>query len=204
VLLACAAVVAAVITARASFLGSDATGAWQSAVRQETKRSSLALLSIDYVYRTEGSSAFAIATEQMRADQARAMASAQPSLAAGLESEAQVHDGVVTALLPSSELASDPRYALPGGGYDLQRRLADNRNQTPSDLEIDPDLVMAQGDAASARTIRAMGTTIPVALAFLFGALAQAFKRRRTPFLALGWVSLLTGVFLVVAIEVVG
>jgi hypothetical protein len=204
VLLACAAVVAAVITARAAFVASEATGAWQSAVRDEIRRSTLAVLSIDYVYGAEGRIAFHIASEQARAEAARTGASGQPAeIAAELEAEAQVHDGVVDALLPSSELASDPRYALEGGGFDLLARLADERSKDPADLAIDPNATIADGDAAAEHAVRLTAITIVVAFAFLFGALAQAIKRRRTLFLALGWASLVASVALFLVAELV-
>jgi hypothetical protein len=202
VLLACAALVAAAITARAAFLASDASGSWQAASRQEVKRSALALLTFDSAYGTEAPTAFAITVQQTRAEEQRAMAGQQPAeLAPGLEAEAQVHDGVVAALRPSSELASNPRYALDGGGYDIVQWLAEERIKSPLDLTIDPDADMAAGDLAADRAIRLMSTTIPVGLAFLFGALAQAFRPARTLLLVLGWASLLVAVLLALALE---
>jgi hypothetical protein len=204
VLLACAAVVAAVMTARAAFLASEATGAWQTSIRDEIRRSSLAVLAIDYVYGAEGRIAFHIATEQARADAARALASQQPTeIAAVLEAEAQVHDGVVEALLSSSEIATDPKYALEGGGYDLLARLADSRAEDPETQAIDPIATIAEGDAASERAVRLTAITIVVSFAFLFGALAQSIRRRRMLFLVLGWTALVTSLVLVVVAELV-
>jgi hypothetical protein len=203
VLLACAAVVAAVLTARAAFVAGEATGAWQTAVRDEVRRSSLAVLAIDAVYGSEGRIAFHVATEQARAEEARARASQQPAeLATALEAEAQVHDGVIEALLPSSEIASDARYALDGGGFDLLLRLADERATDPDALGIDPEATVAEGDASSDHAVRLTAVTIVVAFAFLFGALAQAMRRRRTAFLVLGWAALGASVVLAVAVEI--
>jgi hypothetical protein len=201
-LLACAAVVAAAVTARAAFVASEATGAWQSAVRDEIRRSTLAVLSIDYVFGAEGRIAFHIATEQIRSQSARAEASQQPAeIAAQLEAEAQVHDGVVDALLPSSEVASNDKYALEGGGFDMVARLADERAKDPDDLAIDPDATIAEGDAASEQAVLLTATTIVVSLAFLFGALGQAIRHRRTMFLALGWTALVASLALVAWVE---
>jgi hypothetical protein len=203
-LLACAAVVAAVMTARAAFVASEATGAWQTSVRDEIRRSSLAVLAIDYVFGAEGRIAFHVASEQVRAETARAQASQQPAeIAAQLEAEAEVHDGVVDALLPSSEVASDAKYALEGGGFDLIARLADERAKDPAAVAIDPNATIAAGDAASERAIRLTAITIVVSFAFLFGALAQAIRRRRSLFLALGWTALVTSLVLLVVAELV-
>jgi uncharacterized membrane protein len=39
-----------------------------------------------------------------------------------------------------------------------------------------------------------MGSIVIVSLAFLFGALAQTFRRTQRPLLAVGWLSLVAGV----------
>jgi hypothetical protein len=98
-------------------------------------------------------------------------------------------------------MANDPRYALEGGGYDVVLWLADQRIQSPLDLTIDPGRDVAAGDLAADQAIRLMSTTIAVGFAFLFGALAQAFRPARTLLLVAGWTSLLVGVLLALALE---
>jgi hypothetical protein len=203
-LLGVAAIVAAILTARAALLSSDASSDWQLAVRQELKRGTLAVEQVNYVYGTEAVQAFGVATANVRADEAAKLApSAAPDAAARLQFEAQVQQQVSQATVSSSAVASDPKYALPDGGYDMQRRMADERATTPADVALAPDEPMAAGDALADRANRMMSTTIAIGATFLFGALAQAFRRRRLVLLALGWGALTVGALLALALEFV-
>jgi len=202
-LLALAAIAAALVTARAALLIGDASGAWQSALRLEVKRSALALEDIRFVYGSEAVLTFGIAIAEVRAEEQRARASGDPELAAILEAEAQVYEGALEGLRLASEIASDPRYALSGGGYDLQLRIADARLRAPDTLAIDPDATMESGNRASERGVRMISSAVVVAFALLFGALAQSLKRRRMLLLVLGWAALLAGGSLAIAVEVV-
>lgn len=205
ILLATAAVLAAILTARAALIGSDASDLWQRSLRTEVKRSAFALEEIRYVYNSEAQVAFSNAMEQVRAQELRASAARQsPDARPALEAEAKVHDGTVTVLLSASEVASDPAYALDSGGYDLVKRLAHNRAASPDALALDPDVLMAAGDHATQRAIRMMSSTIPVGVAFLVGALGQAWLRRRRLLLALGWSCLLAAGMLGLAVELLG
>ena len=98
----------------------------------------------------------------------------------------------VAALRPSIELAT-AAYAMPGGGYDTLKRLAE-RLSDPAHRTYDPDGTMARGDQAAARSVRLMDSIVVIGFAFLFGALAQAFRGARRPLLIVGWVALAAGV----------
>jgi hypothetical protein len=201
-LLAVAAIVAATITARASLVGSEATSAWQTAVGDEQRRGALLLEQVRYAYGSEGDLAFMIVAAQEQADAMReAIPGASPAVAAALETEAGVQEQVAELVKPASEIASDPRYELASGGYDLQLRLADERRSNPDDLANDPLAQVAAGDAAADHAVRLMLTTIAVGVAFLFGALAQAAHRRRRVLLVLGWIALGVASVAAVAVE---
>lgn len=205
ILLSTAAVLAAMLTARAALISSDASGSWQQSMRTEVKRSAFAMEDIRYVYNSEAQVAFSIAMEQVRAQELRTYAAQQsPDARPALEAEAKVHEGTVTIMLPSSEFASDPVYALPSGGYDVVVRLADTRAASPDALALDPDALMAAGDHATDRAVRMMSTTIPVGFAFLVGALAQGWHRRRRLLLAIGWSCLVAAGTLGLAVELLG
>ena len=204
ILLAVAAIVAAIITARASLVASDATSAWNGAVSVEQRRGAMLLEQFRYTYAIEGDQAFMIATAEEKAAALRAAAAAPslpPDVAAALAAEAEVQQQLRDLVGPSSEIVSDPRYVLPDGGYDLQRRLADTRAADPENIALDPLIEMAAGDAAADEANRLMLATIGVAMAFLCGALAQAFGRHRRLLLTLGWAALAVGSAAAVAIS---
>lgn len=201
-LLAAAALVAALITGRASLLGSDATSAWQSSVSAEQKRGALLLEDASYTYTVEGDLAFMIATAQIRAQELRAAAEGKaPEVAARLVAEAQVQQQVVDLISTSSEVVSNARYVLPDGGYDLQLRLADRRRELGEDLTIDPVAVVAAGDAAAERATQLMATNLLIGMAFLLGALAQALLPWRRMLLVLGWASLSVAATIAIVLE---
>ncbi len=192
-LLAVAAIVAAIITLVAVTSSSDASGAWQSALRQEVARGVQAVNDLHYVYEVEAPGAFRVATSEVQAQEYRAAAaSAVPAVAAQLDAQAQVLEMSLDVLRSSIEMAV-PAYALPDGGYDTLGRIAD-RLADPARVARDPDAAMATGDAAAVRADRLMDSIIIVGLAFLFGALAQTFRQAQRQLLAMGWLALGAGV----------
>ena len=190
-LLAVAAVLAALIGARASLLGSDATSAWADTVVMEQKRSALLLGDVRSIWGGKANEALIIETERVLAQSMRdAIPSAAPDVAVRLDSEARIHDGVTDLMTGgsfSSELTTDPRYRLASGGFDLSGLLADTRAADQETVAIDPDARLAEGDAAFDRQVRLMALGILIGAAFLAGALAQAFRSRRRALLVLGW-----------------
>jgi hypothetical protein len=68
-------------------------------------------------------------------------------------------------------------------------------------LAIRPDDPQAAGDRLARQATSETAVTIPIALTFLFGALAQGFPRRRRLLLALGAVALFGGVVGAVLVE---
>ena len=202
ILLAAAAIVAAIITARATIKGSEATGLWQQSVGEEQKRGAFLLEGARYAYGDVGDMAFFIATEQVRADELQAASATAPAdIAPHLLMEAQVHAQVAEAIRTSSVIGTEEQYQLPSGGYDLQRFLADERLELGDDLRIDPLATVEEGDRASEHGRRLIGTMALVGLSFLLGSLAQSMTTRRRLLLLLGWAALAVAVLMAVAVE---
>ena len=197
-LLAAAAVVAAIITLVALNSSSDSSSSWQSALRQEVARGVSAVNDIHYVYEVEAPGAFQVAVGEVQAEEYRhAASSAAPDVEARLAARAKVLEMSVAALRTSFEMAV-PAYALPSGGYDPLRRLAEQLSD-PTRVARDPDGAMATGDAAASRADRLIDSIVIVSFAFLFGALAETFWRARRRWLAMGWVMLGLGVLVAIA-----
>jgi hypothetical protein len=197
-LLAVAAVAAALITLVALNSSSDASSAWQSALRQEVARGAVAVEDIRYVYAVEAPTAFQIAALEIQAEEYRRAASgAAPEVAAALEARAQVLEMTLASMRSTIEMAV-PAYALPEGGYDPLKRLAEALAD-PERVVYDPDGAMSTGDLAASRSDRLMTAIVVIGMAFLFGALAQASRGARRPLLILGWLALGAGVALAMA-----
>ena len=204
ILLAGAALVAAVIGGRVAFRSFTATSLWQQSVREETKRAAAYVETLRYVYTSEQPLAFALAGARFRSEE---LAKVLPTLS-GTDRSAVELEQVLQDYLSSGQLAeasplfNDPKYRT-DRGFDITRRLADQLNENPDLLAIDPERTRAAGNKASTHAIRLMATTIVVAFAFMFGTLAQGFPRRRQAFLTVGTVLLALGTASAAVVEVV-
>ena len=193
---------AAIVAARASFLTGEASGKWQLALRTEVKRSAAVLEDVRYLYQTETSIATAIVEARIRSRELLAAATGQPAaVQQAMRLEASVQGARVDAFGPSSELASDPAYALPAGGLDLGKRLADLRARNPDLVALDPHVIEVAGNAAADRALRLTWCGLAIGLCVLLGALAQPFRRWRRPLIAGGAVALGVGVLAALAVE---
>lgn len=203
-MLALAAVLAAAVATRASFLSSEAAGLWQSAIRNELKLGAAMVEDVRFVYNDEGPQAFRIAAARVRAEEYRRRArNAAPDVARVLRVEATAQQLVADSLVESSDIAKEEKYETEDGGFDLARRLADNRARNPDLVAIDADAIQAEGDDLAARAVLMLSTAVPVGVAFLLGALAQAYRRRRA-LLTAGYVVLGLSLVLAVVVEVSG
>jgi hypothetical protein len=204
ILLAGAALVAAVIGGRVAFRSFTATSLWQQSVREETKRAAAYVETLRYVYTSEEPLAFALSEARFRSEE---LAKIAPTLS-GRDRSAVELEQALQEYLSSGQLAdasplfNDPKYRTEGG-FDIARRLADQLNENPELLKIDPERTRAAGNKASSHAIRLMATTIIVAFAFMFGTLAQGFPRRRQAFLSIGTVLLVIGTASAAVVEVV-
>jgi hypothetical protein len=200
-LLAASAALAALITARAALASSSGGDSYQSAVRAETKRSSALVEDVRYVYSDEAKTAFRHASRVILEDEVRKQAQAASGiLGALLVAEADVHQALAETT-HTGFLATDPTYA-DGDAYDVGAYLADVRAETPDLVAIDPQDDIADGDDASARAREGMLATIPIAVAFFAGAMAQAFPRRRRPLVTVGFGLLLAAAVAAILVEV--
>ena len=203
VLLALAALFAAALGARTAILASSASSSWQQAVRQEVKWAAGAVEDLRFVYGSEADQAFRAVEAAVRAEEYRAVADQKSGFARSvLLAEASAQDQLLDALVPASEVAKDPRYRREDGSYDMGLRLRDVRNLYPDLVAVRPDDPQAAGDRLARQAISETGASIPVALTFLFGALAKAFDSRRRLFLTLGTLTLAGGIAAAVFIEV--
>ena len=202
VLLGGAAIAAALVGALAAGHASDASDAWNSAVRLDLKRATAAVEDIRYIYQAEFPQAVTIMSPRSMAAAYTAAASADPVNAPALALAANGQTNAASAMEQSIALTSDAKYALPNGGVDLARRLADVRNEKPDLVAIDPAIAQAQGDELAAKSRWLLLALVPLGVCGLIGTLAQAFRRSRTPLLALGAALLSVGVIAAVAAEV--
>jgi hypothetical protein len=187
ILLALAAAVAAVLGARAAVVSSTASAAWQTAVREEVKRSAALVEDVRYVYAVEAAVALRAAAAAVEADElwqsAGSLGSAEKEAA---EAEAFVRQAGADALTGAFDLTKDPKYRA-GDGYDVAARLADVRDEHPELVALDPGATMDAGSEESRHGWRLVAATIPAAIAFLCGSLAQGFPRYRSPLTITGF-----------------
>jgi hypothetical protein len=204
ILLTAAAMVAAVIGFRAAVLSSQASDAWQSALRTEVKRSAVAIEDVRFLYQAELPVAMRIV--QARILQVEFEAAAKRETGAvkqALLTEAAVQGQIIDSISPSSDLAVKSEYALTSGGLDLGRRLADLRAKSPATLALDPDGMVVSGDRLAAKAGLLTMALLPTSLAAFIGVLAQPFLRRRTLFLQLGSIALAAGASMAIGIELI-
>jgi hypothetical protein len=201
VLLACAAVVAAIIGARAAIVGDDGSDTWHGAVREDVKRGAGLVEDVRFVYSEETPLAFQVSEGEIRADEARREAEDATGLAKVLlETHAGAQEGVADTVINSSKLAKDPEYRLDNGGYNVLDRLVDVRNENPDLVALDPDATEEEGADRSYESALLVASTLPAGLAFLCGALAHGFPSRRRWLVPLGFA--LTGLSLLLAVIV--
>jgi hypothetical protein len=202
ILLTIAAVVAAIVGARVSMVSSEASDSWQSALRTEVKRSAAAMEDVRYLYQTELPVAIRILQARMVQSELQAAATTTTGPAGeALQVEADVQAGIVSGLISSSNLAAEPDYALPSGGFDLAKRLADLRAQSPDLVALDPDSLEAAGDRLANKAELLTLTLLPTSIGAFLGVLAQPFRRRRGLLLAAGSTALAVGALMALGVE---
>ncbi len=204
-LLAMAAIVAALIAARASFVGGDASGRWQTALRADVKRSAAVLENARYLYQTELPLALTVIEARIRQQQLQAAQLGQPAdVQQALQIEESIQAARVGAFGPSSDLATSATYALPSGGVDLGRRLADMRAVNADPAAADPDVLEAQGDVLASEALRLTFSAVAIAICVLLGALAQPFPRWRRQLVVGGAIALVVGIVAALSVELLG
>jgi hypothetical protein len=194
ILLAAAALFAAIFGSYASVLLSRAESAWQESVRLDIKRAGALSEDVRYVYQGEAPLAFS-AAKNLALYQAvhNEESSRSGATKVALEVEASVDFDTAKAELKSSGFDS-AQYLPASGGIDVGRRLADVRNERPNLVHIDPLLAANSADSHSRQAERLIAATIPLAVAFLLGALARGFAGGGERLVRAGFIVLAMGV----------
>jgi hypothetical protein len=199
-LLTIAAVVAAVIGTRATVISSDASDTWQSSLRTTEKRAASVMNDVQNLYQYELPMAVRILQAQLLAQElASAVPGESPDIQQALNVEAGVQAQVADAL-PKTDL-DNAGYSLPGGGFDLGKRLADLRAGSGL-ANLDPDGIEAAGDALAHKALLMTYTLLPISLGALLGVLGQPLRRYRTYLLGSGSAAVTAGAVVALAVEV--
>jgi hypothetical protein len=202
ILLALAAVVAAAIGIRAAILADHGSAAWSESIREDVKRGAGLVEDVRFVYTEEAPVALEIAAARILAEEENRGGQVAPESIAGfILSEAAAQEGVAETLEPSSAIAKDPHYGNWKHGYEVAERLADVRKENPELVELEPDETEAEGSDLRLESSLLIASTIPVALAFLCGALADAFESRRRQLVIAGFCLVAIGIVLALIIE---
>jgi hypothetical protein len=204
VLLALAAVLAALIGARAAYLGDVGSDTWHEALREDIKHGAGLVEDVRFLYQEEAPLALQVAEARIRAREAALEAARAPASAVrdALLTEAGAQHRVANALGASSKLASNPRYRE-GDGFDLARRLADVRAENPDLVALDPDQTQEEGNDLAQESSLLVAAAIPVGLAFLCGALSKGFPLWRRWLIPVGYGLAAAGLIAAILVEVV-
>lgn len=205
ILLALAAALAAGIGGWSSIVADRGSDTWHAAVREHVKQAAGAVEGIRFVYEEEGPTSLLVADARLLAEELGRAAARTPGLAGELlRVEAGAKARAAEVLVAGSEIAADPRYEdRQTGGFDLVLRLADNRQQLPDLLALDPEATQDEGSRLTVEASLLLLCIVPVAAAFLFGALAYGFPRAGRVLVAAGFVFVSVGAAAAVVVGVV-
>lgn len=203
ILLAVAAVIAAVIGARAALVGDSGSDTWHQAVRADVRHGAGLVEDLRFVYGEEAPLALQVAEATTRSRElARVARATRGEVRRLLDAEASAEEQVAETVRGASEIAKNRRYARDDGSYDVLARLADQRAKNPDLIEFDAGAIEKRGSDKTRKSSLLVAATIPVAIAFLLGALAEGFERRRRVFVPMGYAFAATGLVLALVIEV--
>lgn len=203
-LLAAAAVVAALIGGRAALLGDSGSDAYSEAVRADVRQGARIVGDARRLYEEDASVAHRIAEAQLLGEALGREARSEEGLPSSiLQAEAEASATVADVLAGPSKLADgSARAATELTGEDILDRFAEIRAERSAELAaVDPDGIAEEaGEESDAATAMA-AAAIPLGIAFLFGALAEAFANRRRLFVIAGWSALAIGVAIAIIVE---
>jgi hypothetical protein len=203
VLLATAAVLAAAIAGRASIVADQGSDTWHASLRQHVKQAAGIVETARFVYGEEATSALAVVDARTYAEELREEARRyRGAIREAILVEAYAQDQLARTIAQNQPLASDPMYQRSDEIPDVVRRLADERASTPDLVILDPDATEEEGAALNRKASFLVMAAVPVALAFLFGALVHGFPRARRGLLAAGFAFAAIGLVTAVAVEV--
>jgi hypothetical protein len=204
ILLAVAAVLAAAIAGWASIIGDRGSDTWHRSVRQHVKQAAGIVETSRFLYGEEAANAIQAVDARTMAEELRAEArDASGPVREALLVEAYAHEQLAATISRDQPLASQPKYQGAGGVPDVVQRLADERAATPDLVVLDPDALEEEGAELNRRASFLVVAAVPVALAFLFGALVHGFPRARKGLLAAGFAFVAVGLVIAIAVAVV-
>jgi hypothetical protein len=186
VLLAVAAVIVAAIGARAALVGDRGSDTWHTAIREDVKRAAAIVEDVRFLYQEEVRAALEVREAEVRGRELRRAARRRSGTVRELlEIEAQAQKQVAAPLRKTTAIATDPRYRPEEGG--VLRRLADQRARHPDLVALDPDRTERRGSSLSLESAWLVAATLPAAIAFLLGALAEGFAHWRRALVPAGF-----------------
>ncbi|MEV4279914.1 hypothetical protein [Actinoplanes xinjiangensis] len=165
--------VGAALTAVAGWNYSEASSAWQEAIRDEVTRAGTDQDDVRRVYANEGPNAYRLAVTEIRAAALTVPARTDPTARTQRDIAVESAFALRSAAEPGT-LLGERRYDLPGGGSDLARRLADVRTSHPAPPQ--PDDADRQGDGLARR---AWNTSVLTAAFTGLIAVGACVRRRR-------------------------
>jgi hypothetical protein len=201
ILLAVAAVLAAAIAGWASITGDKGSDTWHHSVRQHVKQAAGIVETSRFLYGEEAIQAVDARTmaEELRVEARDASGPVRDALLV----EAYAQEQLAATISRGQPLASQPEYQGPGGVPDVVQRLADERATTPDLVVLDPDATEEEGKELNRQASFLVMAAVPVALAFLFGALVHGFPRARRILVAAGFAFVAVGLVMAIAVAVV-
>ncbi|EMY35857.1 hypothetical protein D477_002196 [Arthrobacter crystallopoietes BAB-32] len=172
-------VVVALLLAAATYAANKAAGEWQSATTEEIRWSAASLEQLRFVYLDEAPDAFTIARWESRADvlDERSAGGRSPLLEAEAKTARASAEQKIFGLKGTNALIAE-RYRLPGGGFDVVRRLADLQRQEANDSAVSGPVLMAKGDRYRTIALGLALACIPVVVTWF---LLQPLTRKRRP-----------------------
>jgi hypothetical protein len=173
-------VIVALLLGGATYTANAAAGCWQDATAEEITWSAAAMEQIRFVYLDEATDAALIARWENRATVLGELAAAGGNglLAAEAETARQTAEQKVFGLRGANALVAE-RFRLPGGGFDVVRRLAELRHQEADPAEDSVPALMAEGDRLRFIALALALACVPLVLIWVVFQ-AVAYTRRRS------------------------
>lgn len=174
-------VVVALLLGGATYAANQAADKWQQSTSEEIKWSASALEQLRFVYLDEAADAALIARWENRAAVLSGLAadSGAGLLSAEAETARQTAEQKVLGLGGANSLVAE-KYRLPGGGFDVVRRLADLRQQETGTAAESARSLLNDGDRLSfGATVLTSSAVLSVLGWLFFQAVVYARKRGR-------------------------
>jgi hypothetical protein len=193
----------AVVGTRAALLADTGQELSHESLRQDVKRSAAIIEDVRAVYQDELFVALLVAQARIHGQELRAAALHEPAeLRTLLRAQGLTEGLATTSVSDDVELTSRREYEAGFGEYKVLPRLADLRAVYPHLVALDPGRTQARGTRKEKTASLLVGTTVLLAFAFLFGALAHALPRARMQLMAAGYGAVGAGLVAALVVEI--